>query len=56
MRCRRCITKDRETAAVAEYGPEEMRKDTLMADRPRLRLEVERLARTGNQFAFKRAR
>ena len=32
---------------MANYGLSEMRKDTLLADRPWLRMEVERLAREG---------
>ena len=42
-----CKSSARETADLANYGLSEMRKDTLLADRPRLRMEVERLAREG---------
>ena len=42
-RCRTCIAEERENAAV--YGPAEMLKDVLLADRPRLRMEAERMAR-----------
>ena len=44
-RCRTCVNAERESAAT--YGPEEMVKDTLLADRPWLRMEAERLAREG---------
>ena len=32
------------------YTPEDMRKDTLLADRPWLRMEAERMAREGAAF------
>ena len=43
-RCRTCASNEKERAALDGYGLDEMRKDTLLADRPRLRMEVERLA------------
>ena len=42
-RCRTCIAEERVSAAV--YGPAEMLKDVLLADRPRTRMLLERLNR-----------
>ena len=47
-RCRNCITAEREKST--DYGPAEMRKDTLLADQPRLRMGAERMAREGAGF------
>ena len=47
-RCRACIAAERERAAT--FGPSEMRKDTLLTTRPRLQMEVQRMARDGAVF------
>ena len=52
-RCRNCVALERDRAALDGYGPDEMRKDTLLADRARFRMEVERLAeRCHSQFVL----
>ena len=44
-RCRTCVNNEKDSEALTAWGPDEMRKDTLLADRPFLRMEVERLDR-----------
>ena len=44
-RCRLCTTREKERQDLDRYGPDEMRKETLLTDRPRLRLALERYQR-----------
>ena len=49
-RCRTCVNKEKARRDLEGYGPDEMRRDTQLADRPRLRMEAERMAREGAAF------
>ena len=44
-RCRACVNRARERQDLEGYGPDEMRRDTLLTDRPRLRMLMEQLHR-----------
>ena len=44
-RCRTCVNNEKARQDLEGYGPDEMLKDVLLADRPRLRMEAERMAR-----------
>ena len=44
-RCRACVSRAQEQQDMEGYGPAEMRRDVLLADRPRLRMRLEELNR-----------
>ena len=49
-RCRACVNNEKARQDLEGYGPDEMLKDVLLADRPRLRMEAQRMAREGAVF------
>lgn len=44
-RCRTCVNNEEARRDLEGYGPDEMRRDTLLADRARTRMLLERLNR-----------